>query len=173
MVPSFDPSLPSLAPHPGAHELAPTVRAVALPQAIHGAGERAAVHSVEFFTARLSNPHTRAAYGRAVAAFCGWCEARGVPLPALSSPVIAAYYHELVERLSPASANQHLSGIRQWLEWLTCAGILPFNPAPPVRTVRLCRMEGKTPVLDREEARRLFDALDASTPYGAPELSVS
>jgi site-specific recombinase XerD len=139
------------------------VLAVALPQAIYGAGERAAFHSVEFFTARLANPHTRAAYGRAVTSFCDWCESRGVPLPALSSPVVAAYYHELVGRLSAASANQHLSGIRQWLEWLTCAGVLPFNPATPVRTVRVSRMEGKTPVLDRGQARRLFAALDASS----------
>jgi hypothetical protein len=38
------------------------------------AGERAAFHSLEFLTARIANPHTRAAYGRAIAEFCGWCE---------------------------------------------------------------------------------------------------
>jgi site-specific recombinase XerD len=163
MVPSFDPPSPALAPPGGVREPGPAVLAVALPQAIHGAGERAAFHSVEFFTARLSNPHTRAAYARAVTEFCCWCETRGVPLPALSSPVIAAYYHELVERLSPASANQHLSGIRQWLEWLVRSGVLPFNPAAAVRGVKLRRQEGQTPVLDRGEARRLFAALEASS----------
>jgi hypothetical protein len=82
-----------------------TVRLVALPRLIPEAGERASFHSVEFLGARLANLHTRVAYGRAVTGFCDWCQARGVPLPALSSPIVAAYYDELVERLSPASAT--------------------------------------------------------------------
>lgn len=131
-----------------------------LPAAICEAGERAAFHSVEFFTARLPNPNTRLAYGRAVAGFCAWCSERQLTLPALSSPLIATYFHELAERRSPASVNQHLSGIRQWLEWLTHVGVLPSNPAAPVRGVRVSRSEGKTPVLEREQARRLFASLD-------------
>lgn len=65
----------------------------ALPRVISTAGESAAFHSLEFITARIANPHTRAAYGRAIAEFCGWCEERGLSLPALSSPVVAAYFH--------------------------------------------------------------------------------
>ena len=86
-------------------------------------------------------------------------EARRLPL--LSSPAIAAYFHELEKRLSPSSANLHLSGIRQWLEWLTRSGVLPFNPAAAVRGVRLSREEGKTPVLQRADAR-LFASLEDS-----------
>jgi integrase len=41
--------------------------------------------------------------------------------------------------------------------------VLPFNPAAPVRAVRFSKTEGATPVLDREEARRLFAALDAAS----------
>jgi integrase len=41
--------------------------------------------------------------------------------------------------------------------------VLPVNPAAAVRCVRLPRQEGKTPVLDREEARRLFATLNASS----------
>jgi site-specific recombinase XerD len=163
MVPASIPLSPALAPRHGVHQLPPAVLAAALPPTIHEAGTRAAFHSVEFFTARLRNPHTRAAYGRAVTKFCAWCEARGIPLPALSSPIVAAYYDELVERLSPASANQHLSGIRQWLEWLSHCGVLPFNPAAAVRGTRVRQEEGKTPVLNREEARRLFASLEASS----------
>lgn len=150
------PALPSAFEHGGG------VRIGGLPAAISAAGERAALHSVEFFTARLPNPHTRAAYGRAVAEFCRWCEARRLPLPALSSPLVAAYYHELAARLSVPSANLHLSGIRQWLEWLTRMGVLPVNPAATVRGARVVRQEGKTPILERDEARRLFAALDGA-----------
>jgi integrase/recombinase XerD len=133
-----------------------------LPRTISEAGERAAFHSLEFFTARIPNPHTRAAYGHAVAEFCQWCERRGIPLPALSSPVVAAYVHELEEFLSPSSANLHLSGIRQWLEWLARSGVLPSNPAAVVRGARLSREEGKTPVLEREQARQLFASFEGS-----------
>jgi integrase family protein with SAM-like domain len=138
------------------------VLVASLPRTISEAGERAAFHSVEFFTARLPNPHTRAAYSHAVADFCHWCQLRGISLPAPSSPVAAAYLHELEERLSPSSANLHLSGIRQWLEWLSRSGVLPSNPASVVRGVRLSREEGKTPVLDRAQARRLFASFDAA-----------
>jgi site-specific recombinase XerD len=84
-----------------------------LPRVISNAGENAAFHSLEFITARIANPHTRAAYGRAIAEFCDWCEQQGLALPALSSPVVAAYFHELGTRLSASSTNQHLSAIRQ------------------------------------------------------------
>lgn len=143
-------------------ELGHGLELVAVPSAISAAGPRAVFHSVEFFTSRLPNANTRTAYGRAVAAFCGWCDARLLPLPALSSPLVAAYFHELLDRLSPASANLHLSAIRQWLEWLTRSGVLPFNPAAAVRGVRLSREEGKTPVLERDQARRLFAALEGA-----------
>jgi hypothetical protein len=46
------------------------VLGASLPRAISEAGERAAFHSVEFFTARIPNPNTRAAYGHAVAELC-------------------------------------------------------------------------------------------------------
>ncbi len=44
-------------------------------------GRAAAYHSVELFTARLSNPYTRAAYGRAVGGFLRLCESLGSPSP--------------------------------------------------------------------------------------------
>jgi integrase/recombinase XerD len=143
-------------------EQAQAVLGASLPRTISEAGERAAFHSVEFFTARIPNSNTRAAYGHAVAEFCQWCELRAIPLPTLSSPVVAAYFHALEERLCPASANLHLSGIGQWLEWLARTGVLPSNPASVVRGVRLSREEGKTPVLEREQARRLFASLDGA-----------
>jgi integrase/recombinase XerD len=138
------------------------VLVASLPRTITEAGERAAFHSVEFFTARIPNSNTRAAYGHAVAELCQWCELRAIPLPSLSSPVLAAYFQELGERLSPSTANLHLSGIRQWLEWLARSGVLPSNPASVVRGARLSREEGKTPVLDREQARQLFASLGGS-----------
>jgi hypothetical protein len=43
---------------------------MALPPVIAEAGEHAARMTLEFFTARIPNAHTRMAYGRAVFGFC-------------------------------------------------------------------------------------------------------
>ena len=54
--------------------------AVVLPQLIVDAGPAAVERFLEFFAARIANARTRAAYGRAVGQFLGWCEARGLRL---------------------------------------------------------------------------------------------
>ena len=51
--------------------------AVVLPALIAGAGERAALRFLEFFTVNIRNKNTRAAYARAAGAFLHWCEGRG------------------------------------------------------------------------------------------------
>lgn len=51
-----------------------------LPAIVADAGESAARATLEFFTARIPNAHTRRAYGRAVFAFCSWCERERVSL---------------------------------------------------------------------------------------------
>jgi hypothetical protein len=66
-----------------------------VPALIADAGEQAASVTLEFFTARIANAHTRKAYGRAVAAFCEWCERHGVTLRALTAPTVGAYLHGL------------------------------------------------------------------------------
>ncbi|MDP4026263.1 hypothetical protein Q8W71_26915 [Methylobacterium sp. NEAU 140] len=56
------------------------------PALVAAAGERAAYHFLEFFTAQIRNPNTRRAYVRAVGAFCAWLDARGLPsIAAVSS----------------------------------------------------------------------------------------
>ena len=45
-----------------------------VPALIAAAGERASLRFLEFFAANIRNPHTRRAYGRAVAEFLAWCD---------------------------------------------------------------------------------------------------
>ena len=132
-----------------------------LPTLVAQAGDAAAAHTLEFFTARIPNAHTREAYARAVFRFCAWCEAHGVELAAITSPVVATYLQSLLASLSVPSAKLHLSALRHWLDWLTERGVLAVNPAAAVRGPRLVVHEGKTPVLERDEARRLLDSLDS------------
>jgi len=53
-------------------------RELHLPPLIAGAGDRAALRFVEYFTVNIRNRNTRAAYGRAAADFLNWCEGQGI-----------------------------------------------------------------------------------------------
>ena len=135
---------------------------IALPPLISDAGPDAQEQTFEFFTARIPNDHTRAAYGHAVAHFCDWCTSGGLRLEQITPPAVAAYLHLLGTRMSLASIKLTASAIRNWLGFLTERGVLKTNPATSVRTPRLVVREGKTPVLERVEARALFASLDAA-----------
>lgn len=143
---------------------APGGFSMALPPTIAEAGEDAARVTFEFFTARIPNPNTRRAYGRAVLTFCDWCERERVALRELTAPTVSGYLNGLPT--SAASVKLTASALRHWLDFLTERGVLPFNPALSVRTARLVVTEGKTPVLEREQARKLFDMLDAAAEGG-------
>ena len=131
-----------------------------LPELVARAGPDAARQTFEFFTARLPNAHTREAYGRAVRRFCAWCSEGGLPLEHITPPAIAAYLEALGTTMSLASIKLTASAIRNWLGFLTERGALPSNPAASVRTPRLVVREGKTPVLERGQARALFASLE-------------
>jgi site-specific recombinase XerD len=148
---------------------APGGVSMAVPAMIADAGEHAARATLEFFTARIPNAHTRRAYGRAVFAFCRWCERQRVSLAELTAPTVSAYLAGLRaggDGLSLASIKLTASAIRHWLDFLTERGVLGHNPARSVRTERLVVREGKTPVFSRDEGRRLFAALDGEAATG-------
>ena len=104
---------------------------IVLPQMIVDAGPSAVARFLEFFAGRIANARTRAAYGRAVGQFLGWCEARGLGLREVSPLHVAAYI-----RTHPGSAptvKQHLAAIRMLGDWLVVNQVLPVNPAAAVR----------------------------------------
>ena len=142
---------------------APGGVSMSLPAIIADAGDAAARLTLEFFAARVPNPHTRKAYGRAVWRFCSWCEAFDVSLLALEPTTVAAYLQELGATVTLASVKLHASALRHWLDYLTERGVLKSNPARSVRTPRLVIDEGKSPVLERDEARKLFASLEGTT----------
>jgi integrase/recombinase XerD len=148
---------------------APGGVAMALPPTIADAGDLVARLTLEFFTARVPNPNTRKAYGRAVWRFCAWCQSQGVALRQLTPPTVAAHLQELQATLEPSSIKLTASALRHWLDFLTERGGIDTNPALSVRTPRLVVAEGKTPVLEREEARKLLASLeDKQQPDGTP-----
>jgi len=138
-----------------------------VPMLVAAAGEQASLRFVEFFAATLRNPHTRRAYGRAVADFLAWCEAHGVPSITAVQPLHVATWIELQTRGRAApSVKQQLAAIRHLFDWLVMGQVIPANPAASVRGPSHVARQGKTPVLEPAEARALLDSIDISTPAG-------
>src|SRR5262245_46063681 len=100
-----------------------------LPALIRDAGTRAERRFLEYFTAHLCNPGTRAVYGRAVGRFCAWCEERGVALRQVSPFIVAAYIEQLTQQRKAPTVKLHLAAIRMLCDWLVVGQVLPVNPA--------------------------------------------
>jgi integrase/recombinase XerD len=134
--------------------------------------ERAAFRTVEFLTANIRNHHTRRAYHAAVRRFLRWCKAKNLTLPELRSPDIAEYIEGLGARLAPLSVKQHLAALKHWFDWLVTGHALEANPAQAVRGPRYSQEAGKTPVLEKDEARALLASLEPSTVIGARDRAL-
>jgi site-specific recombinase XerD len=137
------------------------------PTVVAQAGERASYRFLEFFTARIRNPHTRRSYGRAVADFLAWLEKRGIhDIRQVNSFIVAGWVEDLQGEHPAPTVKQRLAAVRMLLDWLATGGVLEFNPATAVRGPKHSVKKGKTPVLAPEEARKLLDAINITTPIG-------
>ena len=137
-----------------------------LPDIVLRAGPQAAERTVEFFTAQIRNPHTRAAYGTAVTRFFTWCDARGLELAQISPIAVATYIEEMQSGYRAPTIKQHLAAIRRLFDWLVIGQVVPANPATSVRGPTHVVKTGKTPVLQPAEARQLLDSIDTATLSG-------
>ena len=140
---------------------------VLVPDVVATAGERAGIRFLEFFASTIRNPHTRRAYGRAVADFLAWCAGQGVVSITDVQPLHVAAWVELQTREHAApTAKLRLAALRHLFDWLVTGQVVPLNPAASVRGPAHSVRTGKTPVLDPTEARQLLDSIDVSTPIG-------
>lgn len=143
-----------------------TVEATLVPTLFTGAGENASYRFIEYFTARIRNPHTRQAYFRAVNRFSQWCTQRNLELAKLNPVVIAGYIEELLQELGVTSVKQHLSAIRMLFDYLVTGHIVEFNPAQAVQAPRYSQSSGKTPILSAGETRQLLDSIGVTHVWG-------
>ena len=138
--------------------LRPHSGSLTVPAIIADAGDHAARRFLEFFTANIRNPNTRAAYAQAVGQFLRWCEDRRLALRDIE-PVHVAAYIERSPRQSAPTVKQHLAAISMLFDWLVTGQVVPFNPASSVRGPKHVVKRGKTPVLTADEARTLLDSI--------------
>src|SRR5882762_10207816 len=143
------------------------IGSLTLPALVAAAGERASLRFLEFFAAKIRNPHTRRAYARAADEFLAWCASAGVPSIGAVQPVHVATWIEAGTReLAAPSVKQRLAAIRHLFDWLVTGQVVPVNPAGSVRGPRHVVTTGQTPVLDPAEVRALLDSIDTSTQVG-------
>jgi integrase/recombinase XerD len=125
-----------------------------------------------FFTANHQNKNTRRAYYKAACRFSDWCEGRGLDLTEVKPLHVAAYVEWLGKAepegqgLSKPTVKQHLAAMRMLFDWLVVGHVLDTNPAHAVRGPKYSQKKGKTPVLDREEARALLAAINTTSLTG-------
>lgn len=137
----------------------------ALPLAVQASGTEGVRRFLEFFTVTIRNRNTRAAYRQAIIQFFDWCELRSVRTFDKIQPVTVAAYIEQHKAATP-TVKQHLAAVRMLFDWLVTGQIVAYNPATSVRGPKYVVKRGKTPVLTAEEARKLLDSIDSSTPIG-------
>lgn len=147
-------------------ELAFESSGFALPVLIQAAGPRTEERFLEFFTAEIRNPNTRAAYARAAGRFLEWCGAVGLELAQIHPRAVATYIELLGRECSPQTVKQHLAAIRRLLDYLVTGQVLAVNPASSVRGPKHIVGQGKTPVLYQDDARAVLAAIPTGTVVG-------
>lgn len=145
----------------------PAVSAASSPDLVAWSGARAEDRFRDFFVVSIRNPNTRAAYARAATEFCDFAAGAGLGTLGAVEPVhVAAWVEALGRAHAPATVKQRLAGVRMLFDWLVLGQVVPANPAAPVRGPRHVVRRGKTPVLDRAEARALLDGIGTETLVG-------
>ncbi|HEY1067445.1 MAG TPA: tyrosine-type recombinase/integrase [Pirellulales bacterium] len=160
-------SLPVVLPPSSSLELA---SAVPLPSAITALGEAGRFCWEEFFSANLRNKHTRRAYTHAVTRFLNWIEPQQIALPRVTPGLVGAYLD--AHPGSVPTKKVQLAALRAFLDLLVTRHLLVLNPAASVRGERYSVVEGKTPAMPREHAKRVLDAVDLSRPVGLRDRAI-
>ena len=87
-------------------------------------------------------------------------------LPQVQPIHVAAYVEALGKTHAPSTVKLRLAAIRMLFDWLVTGQVIATNPATSVKGPKYVVKRGKTPVLERAEARRLLESLDTDSLVG-------
>ena len=124
----------------------------------------------EFFHARVTNPHTRRAYGRWISRFLHDLEVAGIALRNLSPGVAGRWIEELP--VGPMSKNQALTALRHFADLLVTRHVVDANPFQSVRRQRFTVVEGRTPEITVTQIQDLLRSIDTSSVRGLRDRAV-
>lgn len=145
-------------------------RQIESPAIIRDAGPAAQFAFDEFIYGHLRNPHTRTAYGHAIQRFLDWSHQRGIELVRITPRNVGEYLDS--QPLATVTKKLHLAAIRRLFDFLVTRHAVILNPAATVRTERHQVVEGKTPEIGVETARRLLASLDTSHVVGLRDRAI-
>jgi len=141
-----------------------------LPAMVERAGPAGRFAWDEFFYAEHHNPHTQAAYMRAVKRFLAWVEGQGVELAQITPGMVGQYLVGLGG--SSSKRNLHLSALRGFFDRLVNRHVVILNPASSVKGTKETVMEGKTPEITVDQARTLLASLDTTSLIGLRDRAI-
>src|SRR5437763_14015778 len=95
-----------------------------VPTLVLDTGQKGWFRFTEFFTARIRNANTRAAYLRAARQFSDWCQVHHVQFGQLNPVIVAAYIEELGTRAARPTVKQHLAALRVLFDFLAIGQVL-------------------------------------------------
>lgn len=128
-----------------------------MPKLIADAGAAANFAWDEFFMGTIRNGYTRRAYLFAVRSFLNWLETKQVELARITPGLVGQYFDQLPG--STPTKKVYLSGIRSFFDVLVQRHVLVLNPALSVRTERYSAVEGRTPEITVEQAKKLLASI--------------
>jgi len=140
-----------------------------VPAIVESAGAAAMFAWDECFSGEIRNSHTRTAYLRQVRRFLAWCQERGVDLGRVTPGMVGKHLDDL--KGSPSTKKQSLAAIRKFFDKLVLRHAILLNPASSVRTEKYEVIEGKTPEIGIEQARKLLRSIDVGTVVGLRDRS--
>jgi site-specific recombinase XerD len=145
-------------------------REAELPELVRAAGDIARFAFEEFFHGQIRNPHTRKNYLHTLRIFSTWCDQRGIELRRVSPADVGRFLDGL--NVAIPTRKLHLAALRRFFDELVLRHVLILNPALSVRGERYQVMEGRTPEMLVEQARRLLQSLDLSHVVGLRDRAV-
>ena len=143
-----------------------------LPEILARAGQAAIFAAEELFFGHLRNEHTRAAYLVAVKRFLAWAEERGLELVRIAPKHVGQYLDGLRKETTVSTRKQHLAALRHFFDGLVMRHAILLNPALSVRGERYEVIEGKTPEITVEGARKLLASLGAGSVVGLRDRAI-
>jgi site-specific recombinase XerD len=146
------------------------IKQAELPSLVERAGGAARFAWEEYFYAEHHNPHTQKAYMRAVRRFLGWCEGQGVELATIMPGQVGQYLVGLGG--SAAKRNLHLAALRGFFDRLVNRHVCILNPAASVKGVKDTVVEGKTPEITIDQARKLLASVDTGHLVGLRDRAI-
>ena len=141
-----------------------------LPALVESAGSNARFAYEEFIYGKIRNASTRKNYSHAIRKFLSFSGQRGRKLSGIMPRDVGEFIDSMPH--SDATKKLYLSALRHFFDVLVQRHVTLLNPAASVRGPRLKVVEGKTPEIGIENARKLLDSLDIGTLVGLRDRAI-